>query len=62
MIVLIILPSEVEAKRSSLQTPGPTVSCFSPSFFSSSIEVVYLRVRFLGESEKGFVISDHTDS
>lgn len=56
--------SQAEAKRSSLQTLALTVSWFFPSFFfSNSIEVVYYRVHFLGgESEKGFVISDHMDS
>ena len=62
MTVLIILSSLADAKRSSLQTPGRTVSCFFPSFFSGSIQVVYFRVHFLRESERGILISNHMDS
>ena len=52
MTVLIILSSLADAKRSSLQTPGRTVSCFFPSFFSGSIQVVYFRVHFFLEKKK----------
>ena len=52
MTVLIILSSLADAKRSSLQTPGRTVSCFFPSFFSGSIQVVYFRVHFFERIRK----------